>query len=164
LAVGPDGHVDARSVFVSSTYVDLKAFRSGVRDEVNGLGYTFIGMEDFLASPDTPRVVMLDHLARAQRYVGILGWRYGSRDVPTGWSYTQLEYETAVSWGIPIHMFIASNRVPINGGALDPDDGVARLHEFRAKVKQRHLIVEFDDVATLRARVRDSLIKYGGRD
>src|SRR5215469_4307466 len=68
----------------------------------------------------------------------MVGGKYGSTDVD-GVSYTEIEYDYAVSVGKPVLGFLHRNPEAIPAGAteLDPD-ARKRLESFRMKVEQRH--------------------------
>ena len=152
--------VDSRAVFVSSTYVDLRDHRNAVRQEITDMGLNFIGMEGFLPGPSAPADVMLDHLRRSRYYLGIIGWRYGSRDPDTGKSYTQFEYEHANALGLPVFVFMASEHMPVLPSALDEDDGGMRVRQFRNQLRNDHIVAEFSDTADLKRLVRQVLATY----
>jgi hypothetical protein len=70
-------------------------------------------------------------------YVVIVGGRYGSID-PEGISYTELEYDYAVTANKPVLGFVHANPERIELGKSEKDD-IARekLAAFRAKVQER---------------------------
>ena len=152
--------VRARAVFVSSTYKDLVPYRAGAREAITALNLQFIGMEDFPAGAVAASTVMLDHLTKAQVCVLIIGWRYGTRDPDTGLSYTQFEYENANALGFPVHVFMASDTMPVLPCVLDDDDGGMRVRAFRDEVASRHHVSWFSDADGLHQLILKELADY----
>jgi len=110
-AVTPPG--DRWRVFLSSTSTDLLAYRAAAAGEISGLEpFGLVQMEDWGArAAARPAEQCEDKLRSCELYVAIIGHRYGSLvppgDLPDGLtdlgplSYTALEYELAVTIGLP---------------------------------------------------------------
>ncbi|MSD91691.1 DUF4062 domain-containing protein [Bifidobacterium asteroides] len=90
------------TVFVGSTYKDMKDIRAAVLQRLNSSKeYKAIGMEDFTAADGRQLEYIRDRLKDTDIYVLILGGRYGSlipktRPGEEDKSYTQKEYEMAM--------------------------------------------------------------------
>jgi Domain of unknown function (DUF4062) len=67
-------------VFVSSTFVDLRAEREAVTWEILKAGHVPVGMENFSAYDDRGWKVINRTLETSDYYVLILAGRYGSSD------------------------------------------------------------------------------------
>jgi hypothetical protein len=91
-------------VFVSSTYRDLQVERMEVITALLELDCIPCGMEYFPAADETQWSFIQRLIDRCDYYVVIIGGLYGSL-APDGRSYTQKEYEYAVSKGIPTLAF-----------------------------------------------------------
>lgn len=91
-------------VFVSSTYTDLRDERRKVTEAILNLGHIPIGMEAFQASDDTQWEYIKRRIDESDYYIVIVAERYGSEK--GGKSYTQMEYEYAVSKGVPVAAFL----------------------------------------------------------
>lgn len=124
-------------VFISSTYEDLKAERDQVIKATLEMGHIPVGMEMFSAADEEQWNIITRQIDEVDYYCIILAHRYGSV-APSGTSYTEKEYEYAISKGIPVLGFV------INDGAAWPADQVEndpqkreRLEQFRARVKSR---------------------------
>jgi len=107
-------------------------------------------MEEFRAAPEPPAVLIRREVERAERYVGVLGWRYGAVDESSGFSMTELEYQQAVTSKKPIHFFVMDTSTTITGDMLEQDpDRYRKLLEFRARVLKSHVAGMFTDLDDL---------------
>src|SRR5580765_8889615 len=84
-------------VFVSSTYSDLIAERQAAVEAILTAGHIPAGMELFTAGDETQMDVIKQWIDASDAFLLILGDRYGSIEPTSGKSYTQIEYEYAVS-------------------------------------------------------------------
>lgn len=122
------------TVFVSSTYEDLKAERDAVVKALLEMGHIPLGMEMFSAADDTQWRLIQRNIDLSDYYIVIIAHRYGSMDADV--SYTEKEYDYA-----------SSQKIPILGLLLDksaqwPADQIeqhrrAEIETFRAKVSQK---------------------------
>jgi hypothetical protein len=123
--------IDKRyQVFVSSTYEDLREERTEVMQALLELDCMPSGMELFPAANDDQWTLIRRVIDDCDYYLVIIGGRYGSTG-PDGKSYTQMEYEYAVSKGKPVIAFLHSNPGLIPAGKTESNDqGKKRLSEF----------------------------------
>lgn len=147
----PDAQADRRyEVFISSTFVDLQDEREKVIQAVLKLDCFPAGMELFPASDASQRKVIRRVIDRCDYYVVIVAGRYGSRG-EDNLSYTEEEFDYAVSKGIPVLAFVHGNPDSIPVGKTDQnDDARRRLEAFRDKVstgRHRNEWVNPDDLA-----------------
>lgn len=98
-------------VFISSTYKDLKAEREKAINAILKLEHIPIGMELFNAGDDTQWAIIQRAIDNTDYYVLIIGFRYGSV-TEDGTSYTEKEYDYAVSKGVPVLAFIKDRSLP----------------------------------------------------
>ncbi len=89
-------------VFVSSTFSDLREERQAAVEAILSAGHIPAGMELFAAGDESQMEVIKQWIDESDVYLLILGGRYGSIDPKTGKSYTQLEYEYALSKSKPL--------------------------------------------------------------
>ncbi|MCT1905137.1 DUF4062 domain-containing protein [Oceanobacillus sojae] len=89
-------------VFISSTFIDLIEERQSAVQAVLDSGHIPAGMELFKAGNDTQLETIYKWIDNSDVYMLILGGRYGSIEEKSQKSYTRLEYEYAISKGIPI--------------------------------------------------------------
>lgn len=134
------------SIFISSTYEDLKNERQalvGVALEHNLIP---IGMEQFHAAPTSQWNVITKMIDECDLYLLVIGGRYGSIDEETGISYTEKEYNYAKTKGLPVLVLIKEPSAITESEKDTGDDKydkMKRLDEFRKKVKNDGKTVDF---------------------
>ena len=121
-------------VFVSSTYTDLQEERNALLFSILKLNLIPAGMEYFPAIDEEQMKYIMRVIDESDYYVLILGARYGSSD-SQGISYTEREYDYAVSQGKKIIALIHRNPDDIKRGKTDKDEALfAKFMAFRKKV------------------------------
>src|SRR6476646_3341217 len=95
-------------IFISSTYADLKEERRRVIQTVMELDCIPAGMELFPAADEEQFEFIKKVIDDCDYYLLIIGGRYGST-TSDGVSYTEKEYEYAVSKGIKVIALIHGN-------------------------------------------------------
>lgn len=146
-------------VFLSSTYADLKDERQQVIQTLMEMDCIPAGMELFPATDEE----QLDFIKRiindCDYYVLIIGGRYGST-TREGISYTEKEYDYAVSLGLKVIAFLHQNPDEISAGKTDKDPELAtRLQDFRDKVEMGRLVKYWRTASDLPGLVALSLSK-----
>lgn len=125
-------------VFISSTFRDLRKERQAVLDAILELGHFPSGMEVFPAADTTPWGVIESIITEADYYILIVGGLYGSTD-ENGISYTEREYDLAISLKIPVLAFLHRNPESIPAGMSELDSPAReKLAAFRKKVEAHH--------------------------
>lgn len=141
-------------VFVSSTYQDLKDEREKVVKAVLEIGQIPVAMEMFSAADEEQWKIIAKKIDDCDYYVVILAHRYGSL-TPDGQSYTEKEYDYAVSIGVPTLGFV------IEGTAAWPqnrsDGDRAKIQAFKEKV-QRKLVKFWSTAEDLHGKVAIGLM------
>jgi len=94
------------SIFVSSTYDDLKDQRAAVEQALHRLEALVRGMEYFGSRPGRPKDECLAEVRKCRAFIGIFGTRYGSIDPESGMSLTHLEYLEAQRLSIPTLVYL----------------------------------------------------------
>lgn len=140
-------------VFISSTFRDLRKERQAVLEAILELGHFPTGMEVFPAADATPWNVIETIIAESDYYVLIVGGVYGNTD-EHGISYTEREYDLAVSQGIPVSPFLHGDpsKIPAGMSELDPV-AQKRLSTFRVKVEAHHHCKYWSSPDELKAQV-----------
>jgi Domain of unknown function (DUF4062)/AAA ATPase domain len=88
------------TIYLSSTYEDLKEHRRAVFDALRQSDYRVIAMEDYVATDERPVEKCLNDVDQSDIYVGIFAFRYGyvppsDHGNPDGLSITELEFRRA---------------------------------------------------------------------
>lgn len=152
-------------VFVSSTYVDLVQERQKVIQTLLEAECFPVGMEMFPASDDEKWDLIKGVIDDSDYYVLIIGGRYGSEDERSAveeskrLSYTEQEYDYAVSVKKPVMAFVHANPKIIPAGKTDENDQKAsKLKQFREKVEAR-MVKSWQTPEELPGHVVTSLMK-----
>ncbi len=122
-------------IFVSSTFRDLQEERQAVLNAILKLNQFPAGMEIFPAVNDTAWEHIEKVIKDSNYYVLIIGRKYGSIDSESGLSYTEKEYDFAVSQNIPVLAFTHSDEESIPIGKSEINSDVReKLQNFKQKV------------------------------
>ena len=138
-------------VFVSSTYEDLQEERRTVMEALLQMNCFPVGMEYFNASDESQWEVIKKLINECDYYVLIVGGRYGTIDEASGKSYTQKEYEYALSVGVPAIAFMHKDISTLPKSKTESDPNLEqKLDAFMGSVKKRlcKLWVTGDDLAS----------------
>lgn len=147
-------------VFISSTYEDLKEERKKVQEILLMADCIPAGMEAFVATNDEQFNVIKKVIDLCDYYVLIIGGRYGSINDNTGISYTEMEYDYAVSKGIPVLAFIIDGSVKLSIGKTDNDSEKKRkLDAFILKAKTNRLVSFWKASSELEGLVAISIMR-----
>ena len=134
------------SIFISSTYEDLKKERQALVGVALENNFIPVGMEQFHAAPTSQWNVITKMIDECDFYLLVIGARYGSIDEETGISYTEKEYNYAKTKGLPVLVLIkqpsAISESEKDTGN-DKYDKMKKLDEFREKVKNDKNTVDF---------------------
>ena len=127
-------------IFISSTYQDLQDERQEVLKSILKLRHIPVGMEHFVATNKEQFTYIKKLLDETDYYVVIVGNRYGSQ-TEDGVSYTEKEFDYAVSLGIPVIACIHSdpNSLPVNKSDIEPE-AKQKLQEFRNKIMNHRMV------------------------
>lgn len=121
-------------VFVSSTYIDLQQEREKIAIALRSMNCIAVGMEQFPAIDEEQFEYIKTVLDVSDYYVLVLGARYGSlaRD---GVSYTEKEFDYAVTNNIPIVAIIHGNPTELTKFS----DGDKRIEKKMAAFRKKAL-------------------------
>lgn len=145
-------------IFVSSTYADLIEERREVMQALLELDCIPAGMELFPAADDDAWTLIARVIDDSDYYMLIVGGRYGSMSAE-GASYTEREYDYAVSKGVPVLAFIHSepDLIPAGKTEISPE-AQEKLERFREKVR-RKVVKTYTTAKDLGSVVSRSLIR-----
>lgn len=150
-----------KTVFISSTFVDLKEERKKVWDSLEKFDVVVKGMEQFGARKSNPLATCISEVEQSDIYVGIIGMRYGSEEPNSGKSYSQLEYEKAIEQNKEILIYLIDEESSAVTPNLIQFDKIQKLNNFKAILKDKHTIDTFsnsqDLVTKLQRKFKDLL-------
>lgn len=127
-------------VFVSSTYADLKEERQRIIQALMEMDCIPAGMELFPAADEDQFAFIKKIIDDCDYYILVIGGRYGSLTA-TGISYTEQEYEYALSKDLRVIALLHENPDEIPLGKSEKDPILReRLQVFREKVSQGRLV------------------------
>lgn len=135
-------------VFVSSTYTDLKEERQAAVEAILDAGHIPAGMELFKAGNESQLKTIYKWIDESDVYMLIFGGRYGSIESKSGKSYTQLEYEYALSKNIPVFAVILTDSFLLRktatlGKIVYEQDNTSLYDAFKTQVMSK--IIKFVD-------------------
>src|SRR5947208_6893762 len=127
-------------IFISSTYAELKEERRRVTETVIELDCIPAGMELFPAADQEQFEFIKRVIDDCDYYLLIIGGRYGSI-TEAGISYTEQEYDYAISRGLKVVALLHENPDQIPLGKSEKDPALReRLEQFRKKVAAGRLV------------------------
>jgi hypothetical protein len=131
----------------------LQEERRAVKQALLSLDHFPAGMELFPASNDDQWALIKGVIDDSDYYVLVIGGRYGTTS-DTGMSYTEMEYDYALSLKIPILSFVHKNPAGIPSGKTDQNDALReRLKAFKEKVTKSKVVKFWTSADELQAQV-----------
>jgi len=148
-------------VFISSTFKDLKNERQAAVQAILRAGHIPAGMELFKASDKSQWEIIKNWIKQSDIYVLILGAKYGSIEPKSGLSYTELEYDYAVSLGKPFFSIVIDDnaineKVKKEGIDVLEKNNIDKLNNFRKKVLQK-MSYFFTDSKDIKLAITESI-------
>lgn len=134
------------SIFISSTYEDLKEERQALVGVALENNFIPVGMEQFHAAPTSQWNVITKMIDECDFYLLVIGGRYGSIDEEAGISYTEKEYNYAKDKRLPVLVLIKEPSAIVESekdAGEDKYDKMQRLDKFRERVKNDKNTVDF---------------------
>ena len=133
------------TIYLSSTYEDLKDHRRVVYEALRKAGHQVVAMEDYVATDQRPVEKCLKDVEMADLYVGLFAFRYGyippaQHNNPNGLSITELEYRCAESSKKHCLTFVVQDTTPWSRVLDDAHTGDDRGE--RIKALRQHLLTE----------------------
>jgi hypothetical protein len=121
-------------IFVSSTYDDLRDERDQVIKACLEIGHIPVGMEMFSAANEEQWKIITRQIDDSDYFVVIVANRYGS--MLNGVSFTEMEYDYAVSKGIPVLGFVLDSKAAWPTERSESNRrAIPKLDAFKKKVK-----------------------------
>jgi hypothetical protein len=147
------------SIYVSSTYADLKDMREVVYHALRKMKHDVIAMEDYIATDKRPLDKCLADVAQCDIYIGIYAWRYGYIPPEQEKSITELEYREAVRKGKPCLLFLLDEEAPWPTKLTDTDR--TRITAFHNELCENYTVSFFQDANDLTAKVITAMEQIG---
>jgi Domain of unknown function (DUF4062) len=154
-------------ISVSSTYTDLKDEGQAAVEAILSSGHIPAGRELFKAGDESQMAVTERWIDESDVYLFIPGGRYGSLVPRTGKSYTQLEYEYALSKSKPLFSVVISSdgldeKLKVSGRAAIEELNNKELKAFRSNVLTK-LVKFFDDTKDIKIAIHETLADFSYR-
>ena len=146
-------------VFVSSTTKDLGEARKKVCEQLLQLDIQPVSMDWYASDPQTPQQLDDDKVKGCDAVVIVVGHLYGSSPPGEDKSFTELEYEAAVSSGKEVFAFLASDEFQVPPGLRENDATRAKLQAFRKRLSHDHTPRPFNNADRLCAEVAAAVPK-----
>jgi len=143
-----------KTVFISSTFLDLKEERKKVWDCLEKFDVTVKGMEQFGARKSNPLATCISEVEQSDIYVGIIGMRYGSEEPNSGKSYSQLEYEKAIEQNKEILIYLIDEENSAVTPNLIQYDKIQKLNNFKTILRDKHTIDSFSNSQDLVSKLQ----------
>lgn len=153
-------------IFISSTYTDLIEERQAAVEAVLDAGHIPAGMELFKAGNESQLKTIYRWIDESDVYMLILGGRYGSIESSSGKSYTQLEYEYALSKNIPVFAVVLSDsflknkiNIALNIKDIMEQDAPDKYKDFKSFVMTK-VIKHVDDCKDIKITIHSTLNEF----
>ncbi len=151
-----------KTIFISSTFEDLKNYRRKAWDLLENYDVSIRGMERFGARKEAPLTTCLAEVEQSDIFVGIIGFKLGSVEKSSGKSFVQREYERAYELEKELLIYLIdekNSRVSIQD--IDFQEKREKLLSFKSVLKERHTVdffVSEEDLETKLKRKFDDLL------
>ena len=145
-------------IFVSSTFRDLEEERGKVMETILNFNCFPAGMELFPAMDEDIFKYIKRIIDESDYYLLIIGGRYGSVD-KGGVSWTEREYDYAVSKGIPVLVFDHEDFTKLPTNKTDQGRKRIKLAAFKKKASTGRLIKQWTNKDDLALAVSNSLAR-----
>ena len=145
-----------KSVFLSSTFEDMKEYRKAIIDRIIKRRMVPICMENWGANANKVTSVITDEVKKADIYLGIFGTRYGYVDENTNMSMTEIEYREALASNKPILVYIAKNAKD----DITTGDNSQKMLELLTEIEKERIVYYFNSIDQLGEQVFADLERY----
>jgi hypothetical protein len=133
--------------------------RLNIWESLSDLDLRINGMEKFGARKTCPLDTCIEEVEKSDVYIGIVAYRFGSIEPITGKSYTQLEYEKALSLNRNILIYLMADEGQIQPRFVDFGIKADKLGDFKKILKTNHTVDYFRDPNDLRIKIYEKLIE-----
>ncbi len=150
-------------IFISSTYLDLIDERQVAVEAVLDVGHIPAGMEIFKGGRDKMETIH-KWIDESDIFLLLLGGCYGSVDEVENKSYTQLEYEYAISKNKPFIPIVLSEKYLLNKAGEAGKDKVfeskhkAKFNQFRKYIVDKYSVREVNTLEGISSAISTHII------
>ena len=148
-----------KKIFISSTYVDLRAERKAAIEVVDREHHA-VAMEKFFAENHQSKAVCIGKLQECDALVLILGQRYGTLDPEENVSITEFEYTTAKALSIPVFTFLKTCGDGSWQSTESDADRITKHLAFKQRVDSEKYRREFNSCDQLKTEVLGAIANY----
>jgi hypothetical protein len=156
------------TIYLSSTYEDLKEYREVVYKALRKGGYNVIAMEDYVATDQRPVDKCLKDVRGVDIYVGIFAFRYGyippeTHGNPNKLSITELEFRHAETLKKPCLTFVVNESKawpPMFDDARKAEDKGDRINRLRQYLLTEKMGSSFSEPYELASLVQAAVAKH----
>ncbi len=148
-----------KSIFISSTSVDLRQYRQAAIDVCNNLGFEPIAMENFEAMGVGATEGSKRKLREADLYIGITAHRYGYIEAGYDRSVTEVEFDYAGERGLDRLCFMVDPDHAWPKSAFDRKNA-ERLQAFKDKIDKTVIRALFTTVEDFRQKLLQALVNW----
>ena len=154
-------------IFVSSTYTDLLVERQAAVEAILKSGNIPAGMELFTSGNESQLQTIMRWIDESDVYLLILGGRYGSIEKSSGISYTEIEYDYAISSKKPLFSIVITEKhleekVKIDGSSVLETENAAKYKLFKDKVLS-NISSFFDGPKDIKLAIHETLQDFKER-
>src|SRR5262245_34438275 len=126
-------------IYVSSTYEDLRDYRSAVSKAIKRLEHVDVAMEYYVPESRRPLAKCLDDVRRCDLYLGIFARCYGYVPPGESASITELEFREALRRRIDTVCFLLDTECDWSAALIDSGEAGARIDALRAEIARDYL-------------------------
>ena len=127
------------TIYVSSTFADLRDHRKALSLAIRRLGHVDIAMEYYIAEDTRPLDRCLRDAGSCDLYVGLFARRYGFCPPGEQCSITELEFRAARAAGIDCLCFLLAEDAPWPDENVERGAAADKLAALRAELGARYL-------------------------
>jgi hypothetical protein len=148
-------------VFVSSTYSDLIEERQSSVEAILRAGHIPAGMELFSAGSESQLEIIKRWIEESDIYMLLLGGRYGSIDPESGLSYTEVEYQYAVSLEKPLFAIVMDDEL-LNKKGIKETENKFKYDQFK-KIVLSKICRFFKTTTEIKLSILESILDIQSR-
>jgi hypothetical protein len=150
---------DNLRVFLSSTFSDLKEYRTAAVSTLQRFGFVPVTFETLGTIDEAPAAVSARALAEADIVVFLVAHRYGYIAPGSDKSIIEIEYDEAVAHNKPVLVFLLSDDQPWPPDQIDLQD-LGPLRAFKHRLTVERVVDRFTTPQDLSARLAAAISRY----